>query len=56
MILSGASEGSVIPIGLGGLLANTTLTEKYNESPEKASRPWDKDASGFVLGEGSSLT
>lgn len=51
VIISGGSEASVNPAGIGGFNALKALSER-NDSPETASRPFDKDRDGFVLGEG----
>lgn len=51
-ILTGGSEAGVIESGVGGFNAMKALSER-NDSPETASRPYDKDRDGFVLGEGS---
>ncbi|MFY0598022.1 MAG: beta-ketoacyl-ACP synthase II [Cyclobacteriaceae bacterium] len=51
-ILTGGSEAAVIESGVGGFNAMKALSER-NDSPETASRPYDKDRDGFVLGEGS---
>lgn len=48
----GGSEAAVTRAGIGGFNANRALSER-NDSPETASRPYDKDRDGFVLGEGS---
>ena len=52
VIISGGSEASVNQAGMGGFNAMHALSTR-NESPEKASRPFDKDRDGFVLGEGA---
>ena len=52
IIITGGSEASVNEAGLGGFNAIKALSTR-NENPEKASRPFDKDRDGFVLGEGS---
>lgn len=52
IIISGGSEAAVCEAGVGGFNALKALSER-NESPETASRPYDKDRDGFVLGEGS---
>ncbi|MDE0472689.1 MAG: beta-ketoacyl-ACP synthase II [Ekhidna sp.] len=51
-ILAGGSEAGIIESGIGGFNAMRALSER-NDSPETASRPYDKDRDGFVLGEGS---
>ncbi len=51
-ILTGGSEAAVIESGIGGFNAMKALSER-NDAPETASRPYDKDRDGFVLGEGS---
>jgi 3-oxoacyl-[acyl-carrier-protein] synthase II len=52
VILSGGSEAAITEAGIGGFNALKALSER-NDSPETASRPFDKDRDGFVLGEGS---
>ena len=52
MIVTGGSEAAVCEAGVGGFGAMKALSER-NDSPETASRPFDKDRDGFVLGEGS---
>lgn len=52
VIITGGSEASVTEAGMGGFNAMKALSER-NDSPETASRPFDKDRDGFVLGEGS---
>ncbi|XP_068660674.1 3-oxoacyl-[acyl-carrier-protein] synthase II, chloroplastic-like [Aristolochia californica] len=54
VMLSGGSDAAVMPIGLGGFAACGVLS-KRNEDPTKASRPWDSDRDGFVLGEGAGV-
>jgi 3-oxoacyl-[acyl-carrier-protein] synthase II len=51
IMMTGGSEASVIEAGIGGFNALKALSER-NDSPETASRPFDKDRDGFVLGEG----
>jgi 3-oxoacyl-[acyl-carrier-protein] synthase II len=51
IIVSGGSEAAVTPIGIGGFNAMHALSTR-NDSPETASRPFDKDRDGFVMGEG----
>jgi len=53
-ILAGGSESTVSPLGLGGFCAARALSVR-NDDPATASRPWDKDRDGFVLGEGAGV-
>lgn len=53
--VAGGSEMFVCEIGVAGFDAMNALSTKYNENPEKASRPLDKDRDGFVIGEGSAI-
>ncbi|KAL8254550.1 hypothetical protein R6Q59_032771 [Mikania micrantha] len=54
MMLCGGSESSILPIGVGGFVARKALSER-NHDPTKASRPWDSDRDGFVMGEGAGV-
>jgi len=53
VMVAGASEGSVTPLGISGFASIRALTTKFNDDPESASRPWDKDRSGFVISDGA---
>ncbi|MEO1251045.1 MAG: beta-ketoacyl-ACP synthase II [Pseudomonadota bacterium] len=53
MMLAGGSEASVCPIGIAGFTACKALTTHFNDTPEKASRPYDQDRDGFLMGEGA---
>ena len=53
-MIAGGSEGVVTPLGIGGFCAMKALSTR-NDEPELASRPWDKDRDGFVLGEGAGI-
>ena len=53
MMLAGGAESAVNVLGLAGFARMKAITSAFNDTPEKASRPWDKDRSGFVMGEGS---
>jgi 3-oxoacyl-[acyl-carrier-protein] synthase II len=55
VMVAGGSEAAVCRLGLAGFAAAKTLSTKYNETPEKASRPWDKGRDGFVMGEGAAI-
>ncbi len=52
VMLAGGAESTVCPLGIGGFAASRALSTR-NDSPETASRPWDKGRDGFVLGEGA---
>eukprot|EP00252_Welwitschia_mirabilis_P011999 TRINITY_DN2667_c0_g1_i1.p1 TRINITY_DN2667_c0_g1~~TRINITY_DN2667_c0_g1_i1.p1 ORF type:complete len:561 (-),score=93.04 TRINITY_DN2667_c0_g1_i1:1-1683(-) len=52
LMLTGGSDAAIIPIGVGGFIACRALSQRNNE-PAKASRPWDIDRDGFVMGEGA---
>ena len=53
MMLAGGAESAINVLGLSGFARMKAITSEFNDTPEKASRPWDKDRSGFVMGEGS---
>ncbi|KAL0315913.1 UNVERIFIED_CONTAM: 3-oxoacyl-[acyl-carrier-protein] synthase II, chloroplastic [Sesamum calycinum] len=54
MMLCGGSDAAIIPIGLGGFIACRALSQR-NADPTKASRPWDTNRDGFVMGEGAGV-
>jgi 3-oxoacyl-[acyl-carrier-protein] synthase II len=54
IMIAGGAERASTPLGLGGFAASRALSTR-NDEPEKASRPWDKDRDGFVLGDGSGV-
>lgn len=54
VMLCGGSDAAIIPIGLGGFVACRALSER-NADPTKASRPWDTNRDGFVMGEGAGV-
>lgn len=54
IIVAGGTEAAIIPIGLGGFVACRALSQR-NDSPQTASRPWDKEREGFVMGEGAGV-
>ncbi len=54
VIVAGGSEATVSPLGVGGFAAMRALSTR-NDDPATASRPWDKDRDGFVLGEGGGV-
>jgi 3-oxoacyl-[acyl-carrier-protein] synthase II len=54
VMVAGGAEATVSPLGIGGFAAARALSTR-NDSPQTASRPWDKDRDGFVLGEGAGV-
>lgn len=55
VMVAGSAEATVCRIGLAGFAAARALSTSYNETPEKASRPWDTGRDGFVMGEGAGV-
>jgi 3-oxoacyl-[acyl-carrier-protein] synthase II len=54
VMIAGGSEAAITPMGVGGFAAMRALSTR-NDDPEKASRPWDRDRDGFVIGEGAGI-
>lgn len=54
LCLAGGSEAAIVPVGLGGFIACRALSSR-NDNPAAASRPWDKNRDGFVMGEGAGI-
>ena len=54
VMIAGGAEATVSPLGLGGFAAMRALSTR-NDDPQSASRPWDRDRDGFVLGEGAGV-
>ncbi len=55
IMVAGGSEAAVCRLGIAGFCAARSLSTSFNDNPEIASRPWDKDRDGFVMGEGSGI-
>ncbi len=53
VIVAGGCESAVNPLAIAGFSRMKAVTSSFNDEPTKASRPWDKDRSGFVMGEGA---
>ena len=54
-MVCGGAEAAICPLGISGFSAARALCDTFNDQPEKGSRPWDKDRSGFVMGEGAGI-
>jgi 3-oxoacyl-[acyl-carrier-protein] synthase II len=55
VMVAGGAEAAICRIGFAGFSAARALSTAYNDTPEKASRPWDKGRDGFVMGEGAGI-
>ena len=55
IMLAGGAEATVCPIGIAGFAQARALSTNFNDQPEKASRPYDRDRDGFVMGEGAGV-
>jgi 3-oxoacyl-[acyl-carrier-protein] synthase II len=53
VMVAGGAEAALCRLGIAGFAACKALSTRYNETPERASRPWDKGRDGFVMGEGA---
>ncbi|MFM7631585.1 MAG: beta-ketoacyl-ACP synthase II, partial [Alphaproteobacteria bacterium] len=55
IMVAGGAEAAICRIGMAGFAAAKALSTGYNDTPEKASRPWDRGRDGFVMGEGAGI-
>jgi 3-oxoacyl-[acyl-carrier-protein] synthase II len=55
MMVAGGAESAITRLGYGGFGAARALSTGFNDNPKGASRPWDKDRDGFVMGEGAGV-
>ena len=55
VMVAGGAEAAICPLGVAGFCAARALSTGFNDTPEKASRPWDKDRDGFVMGDGAGV-
>jgi 3-oxoacyl-[acyl-carrier-protein] synthase II len=55
VMLAGGAESAVNPLGIAGFCASRALSTSFNDRPPLASRPWDRDRDGFVVGEGAGV-
>ncbi|MBC8338494.1 MAG: beta-ketoacyl-ACP synthase II [Rhodospirillales bacterium] len=55
VMIAGGAEAAICRLGVAGFCAARALSTNFNDTPEKASRPWDKDRDGFVMGDGAGV-
>ncbi|MFQ1700654.1 beta-ketoacyl-ACP synthase II [Loktanella agnita] len=55
VMVAGGAEAAICEIGIAGFNACKALSTKHNDDPQNASRPWDRDRDGFVMGEGAGM-
>jgi 3-oxoacyl-[acyl-carrier-protein] synthase II len=55
VMVAGGAESAIVPIGIAGFIACRALCTSFNDDPQAASRPYDKDRDGFVMGEGAGI-
>jgi 3-oxoacyl-[acyl-carrier-protein] synthase II len=55
VMVAGGAEAAVNPLGIAGFCASRALSINFNDEPARASRPWDRDRDGFVMGEGAGI-
>lgn len=55
VMVAGGAEAAICRLGISGFAAARALSTNFNDEPTRASRPWDKDRDGFVMGEGSGV-
>ena len=55
VMVAGGAEAAICRVGIAGFAAAKALSTKFNDTPERASRPWDVDRDGFVMGEGAGV-
>ncbi|QDH15872.1 beta-ketoacyl-ACP synthase II [Oecophyllibacter saccharovorans] len=55
VMIAGGAEAAICSLGIAGFCSARALSTGFNDTPEKASRPWDRDRDGFVMGEGAGV-
>ncbi|MGH7025141.1 MAG: beta-ketoacyl-ACP synthase II [Caulobacteraceae bacterium] len=53
VMVAGGAEAAICPLGIAGFIACRAMSTQFNDEPQRASRPYDKDRDGFVMGEGA---
>ena len=53
VMVAGGAEAAICPIGIAGFVACRAMATRFNDAPERASRPYDRDRDGFIMGEGA---
>ena len=55
VMIAGGAEAAICRLGIAGFASARALSTNFNDTPERASRPWDRDRDGFVMGEGAGI-
>jgi 3-oxoacyl-[acyl-carrier-protein] synthase II len=55
VMIAGGAEAAICPVGVAGFIACRAMSTHFNDDPQRASRPYDKDRDGFVMGEGAGI-
>ncbi|HEY2481768.1 MAG TPA: beta-ketoacyl-ACP synthase II [Caulobacteraceae bacterium] len=55
VMVAGGAEAAICPLGIAGFIACRAMSTHFNDEPQRASRPYDKDRDGFVMGEGAGV-
>ncbi|MDP3174832.1 MAG: beta-ketoacyl-ACP synthase II [Phenylobacterium sp.] len=55
VMVAGGAEAAICPVGMAGFIACRAMSTNFNDEPQRASRPYDKDRDGFVMGEGAGV-
>jgi 3-oxoacyl-[acyl-carrier-protein] synthase II len=55
IMIAGGAESALCRVGIAGFASMKALSTKFNDKPEEASRPWDAERDGFVMGEGAGI-
>lgn len=55
VMVAGGAESCIHPLAIGGFARSRSLATNYNDAPHQASRPFDRDRQGFIIGEGAAV-